>query len=83
MSDPSPQSHDPRPIEGKPHDEHDLASFGYAQSLGRSLGGFSSFAAGFAYISILTGLFQMFPLGYRGAGPAFFLTPWKNCGPTL
>jgi urea carboxylase system permease len=58
----------------EPADEHDLARFGYAQSLGRSLGGFSSFAAGFAYISILTGLFQMFPLGYRAAGPAFFWT---------
>lgn len=55
-------------------DESDLARFGYSQSLGRSLGGFSSFAAGFAYISILTGLFQMFPLGYRSAGPAFFWT---------
>ncbi len=74
MADPSPLPPEPRPTEGKPHDEHDLASFGYVQTLGRSLGGFSSFAAGFAYISILTGLFQMFPLGYRGAGPAFFLT---------
>jgi len=55
-------------------DETDLARFGYRQSLGRSLGGFSSFAAGFAYISILTGLFQMMPLGYRAAGPAFFWT---------
>ena len=65
---------EPRPPHHHPHDEHDLAGFGYTQSLGRSLGGFSSFAAGFAYISILTGLFQMFPLGYRGAGPAFFWT---------
>ncbi|MDB5350386.1 MAG: puuP [Planctomycetota bacterium] len=56
------------------NDESDLAGFGYAQSLGRSLGGFSSFAAGFAYISILTGLFQMFPMGYRAAGPGFFWT---------
>ena len=55
-------------------DESDLSRFGYSQSLGRSLGGFSSFAAGFAYISILTGLFQMVPLGYRAAGPAFFWT---------
>lgn len=57
-----------------PSDEKDLAGFGYKQSLGRSLGGFSSFAAGFAYISILTGLFQMVPMGYRAAGPAFFWT---------
>lgn len=60
--------------EESPADESDLARFGYKQSLGRTLGGFSSFAAGFAYISILTGLFQMMPLGYRSAGPAFFWT---------
>lgn len=65
---------EPRTANRELPDESDLAGFGYAQSLGRSLGGFSSFAAGFAYISILTGLFQMFPLGYRGAGPAFFWT---------
>lgn len=38
------------------------------------MGSFSSFAAGFSYISILTGLFQMFHLGYGVAGPAFFWT---------
>src|SRR5688572_26708249 len=55
-------------------DKSDLASFGYRQELKRSLGSFSSFAAGFSYISILTGLFQMFHLGYGVAGPAFFWT---------
>jgi urea carboxylase system permease len=55
-------------------DHNDLASFGYRQELKRSLGSFSSFAAGFSYISILTGLFQMFHLGYGVAGPAFFWT---------
>jgi urea carboxylase system permease len=55
-------------------DSHDLASFGYRQELKRSIGSFSSFAAGFSYISILTGLFQMFHLGYGIAGPAFFWT---------
>src|SRR5687768_10315473 len=55
-------------------DNSDLASFGYRQELQRSLGSFSSFAAGFSYISILTGLFQMFHLGYGVAGPAFFWT---------
>jgi urea carboxylase system permease len=55
-------------------DNTDLASFGYRQELKRSLGSFSSFAAGFSYISILTGLFQMFHLGYGVAGPAFFWT---------
>src|SRR4249919_21534 len=55
-------------------DNSDLASFGYRQELKRSMGNFSSFAAGFSYISILTGLFQMFHLGYGIAGPAFFWT---------
>lgn len=55
-------------------DHHDLASFGYRQELKRTMGSFSSFAAGFSYISILTGLFQMFHLGYGVAGPAFFWT---------
>jgi urea carboxylase system permease len=55
-------------------DSNDLASFGYRQELKRSLGSFSSFAAGFSYISILTGLFQMFHLGYGVAGPGFFWT---------
>jgi urea carboxylase system permease len=55
-------------------DHNDLASFGYRQELKRSLGSFSSFAAGFSYISILTGLFQMFHLGYGVAGPGFFFT---------
>ena len=55
-------------------DNNDLASFGYRQELKRSMGSFSSFAAGFSYISILTGLFQMFHLGYGIAGPAFFWT---------
>jgi urea carboxylase system permease len=55
-------------------DNNDLASFGYRQELKRSLGSFSSFAAGFSYISILTGLFQMFHLGYGVAGPGFFWT---------
>jgi urea carboxylase system permease len=55
-------------------DHSDLAKFGYRQELKRSMGSFSSFAAGFSYISILTGLFQMFHLGYGVAGPAFFWT---------
>jgi urea carboxylase system permease len=52
-------------------DVHDLASFGYKQELHRSLGGFSSFAAGFSYISILTGMFQTAALGFLFAGRAF------------
>jgi urea carboxylase system permease len=65
-------------------DNKDLASFGYRQELKRSLGSFSSFAAGFSYISILTGLFQMFHLGYGVAGPGFFWTwPFVLAGQLL
>jgi urea carboxylase system permease len=55
-------------------DQEDLARFGYKQELDRSLGSFSSFAAGFSYISILTGMFQTFHTGFNAAGPAFFWT---------
>ena len=60
--------------QSKTEDMQDLARFGYRQELDRSLGSFSSFAAGFSYISILTGVFQMFYLGHAAAGPAFFWT---------
>jgi urea carboxylase system permease len=55
-------------------DTRDLAAFGYKQVLDRTLGSFSSFAAGFSYISVLTGVFQMFYVGYGAAGPAFYWT---------
>ena len=55
-------------------DADDLAEFGYRQRLDRTLGGFSSFAAGFSYLSILTGLPQLFFLGFAAGGPAFFWT---------
>jgi urea carboxylase system permease len=55
-------------------DIRDLAAFGYKQVLDRTLGSFSSFAAGFSYISILTGVFQMFYVGYGAGGPAFYWT---------
>jgi urea carboxylase system permease len=51
-------------------DSHELAGFGYKQELDRSLGSFSSFAAGFSYISILTGVFELFGFGFANAGPA-------------
>src|SRR3978361_1704578 len=40
----------------------------------RRLGWFSSFAAGFSFVSILTTVFQLFALGYSFGGPAFFWT---------
>jgi urea carboxylase system permease len=63
------------------NDSTDLAHFGYKQELQRSMGSFSSFAAGFSYISILTGLFQTFYLGYAVGGPLFFWSwPLVLCG---
>jgi urea carboxylase system permease len=58
----------PAPSAGGDSDE--LAGFGYKQELDRSLGSFSSFAAGFSYISILTGVFELFGFGFNNAGPA-------------
>ncbi|MDQ6773624.1 MAG: amino acid permease [Candidatus Dormibacteraeota bacterium] len=55
-------------------DTGELAEFGYKQELERSLGSFSSFAAGFSYISILTGVFQLFFFGFASGGPAFWWT---------
>ncbi|AWT26728.1 putative amino acid permease YhdG [Corynebacterium provencense] len=55
-------------------DAGDLSEFGYDQQLHRSLGRFSSFAAGFSFVSILTTIFQLFGLGFGFGGPAFFWT---------
>jgi urea carboxylase system permease len=51
-------------------DDLDLAELGYKQELVRSLGAFSTFATGFAFISILTGAFQLFAFAYGSGGPA-------------
>jgi urea carboxylase system permease len=51
-------------------DSDELAGFGYRQELDRSLSSFSSFAAGFSYISILTGVFELFGFGFANGGPA-------------
>jgi hypothetical protein len=50
-------------------DTDELAKFGYKQELDRSLGLFSSFAAGFSYISIMTGVFELFFFGFFSGGP--------------
>ena len=55
-------------------DSSELAGFGYKQELDRSLGSFSSFAAGFSYISILTGVTALFATGYLNAGPGVWWT---------
>ncbi len=62
------------PRETGPNDSHELAGFGYKQELDRTLGRFSSFAAGFSYISILTGVIQLFAFGFLFAGPAVWWT---------
>lgn len=50
----------------------DLAALGYEQELHRGVGSFSSFAAGFSFVSILTTVFQLFGLGFGLGGAAFF-----------
>src|SRR5690348_18326013 len=56
------------------NDSSELAGFGYKQELDRSLGSFSSFAAGFSYISILTGVTALYGFGYLNAGPGVWWT---------
>lgn len=51
-----------------------LAVLGYRQELRRGVGTFSSFAAGFSFVSILTTVFQLFGLGFGFGGAAFFWT---------
>ena len=55
-------------------DSADLAQFGYKQELKRSLGGFSSFAVAFSYISPSTGIFTLFALGLTTLGGVFIWT---------
>src|SRR5690242_10421395 len=55
-------------------DDRDLTQAGYLPQFRRRLGSFAAFAAGFSYLSILTGIVQNFHLGFREAGPAFFWT---------
>jgi urea carboxylase system permease len=52
----------------------ELGEFGYTQELRRTLGGFSAFAAGFSFVSILTTVFQLFGFGYSFGGTLFFWT---------
>ncbi|WHT16072.1 amino acid permease [Crossiella sp. CA-258035] len=53
-------------------DDAELQEFGYRQELKRTLGNFHTFAAGISYISILTGTFQLFYLGFAQGGPAYW-----------
>ncbi|HEY2694474.1 MAG TPA: amino acid permease [Pseudonocardiaceae bacterium] len=71
---PTPAQPTSKTLPVNPTDTSELAKFGYRQELERSLGSFSSFAAGFSYISIMTGVFQLFFFGFSSGGPAFIWT---------
>ncbi|MDQ2838948.1 MAG: amino acid permease [Actinomycetota bacterium] len=65
---------DARPDEQGQLDSTDLAGLGYLQQLHRRLGPYSSFAAGFSFVSILTTVTEFFGFGYGFGGAAFFWT---------
>jgi amino acid transporter len=54
----------------------DLRSFGYAQELFRTMGGFSNFAISFSIISILTGAVTLYDFGLTWGGPAEMAFGW-------
>lgn len=66
MSELSPPP--PRALGG---DERDLADYGYAQELKRSLSMWSVFALGFATISPVVGIYAVIQLGFVFSGPAW------------
>jgi len=74
MADLAPPAPAAVPAPTDHEDSRDLSRFGYRQELHRSLGGFSSFAAGFSYISIMTGVFQLFAFGFSAGGAASWWT---------
>ncbi|MHA6803316.1 APC family permease [Salinifilum ghardaiensis] len=55
-----------------PTGDTELSEFGYTNKLKRTLGGFSTFAAGISYISVLTGTFQLSYFGLSHGGPAYW-----------
>lgn len=65
----------PRPTEvGQDSDTATLARFGYQQTLKRTMGGFSSFALSFSFVSITTGIFGNYSFGIQQGGPRFIWT---------
>ncbi|MFH8253179.1 APC family permease [Microbacterium sp. B2969] len=60
--------------QSSPHPAGADTDHGYTQELHRGVGSFSSFAAGFSFVSILTTVFQLFALGFGLGGAAFFWT---------
>src|SRR5438046_8496920 len=57
-------------------DERELGTFGYAQELLRTIGGFSNFALSFSIISILTGAVTLFDYGLSMGGPLEMTLGW-------
>lgn len=57
-------------------DAQELARFGYAQELLRSMGGFSAFAIAFSIISIITGIFTLYDYGLQMGGPLEMTLGW-------
>ena len=51
-------------------DSSTMADFGYAQRLDRSLSRFALFALQYSYLSVLTGIFELFGFGWAFAGPS-------------
>ncbi|WP_249019135.1 APC family permease [Conexibacter sp. S30A1] len=51
-------------------DDAAVREMGYVQRLDRSLGHFALFALQYSYLSVLTGIFELFGFGYLFAGPA-------------
>ena len=64
-----------RPVHTDDQDAADLQRFGYKQELKRTLGGFSSFAVAFSYISPSTGIFTLFYLAVTIGGAMFWTWP--------
>lgn len=63
-----PAHHPPKPVDDRADDDT-LSSFGYQQQFARTLSGFESFAVGFSFISITTGIFSTFGFVLATGGP--------------
>jgi amino acid transporter len=68
MSDERPQIQD--------EDERKLAELGYKQEFGRSWSGFANFAISFSIISVLSGCFTNYALGWANGGPIVMGLGW-------
>jgi urea carboxylase system permease len=53
-------------------DEQFLAGLGYKTELRRTFGSFTTFAVGYAFISVLTGMFTLYGFAWAAGGPASF-----------